>query len=76
MDFARECFIGGDFVKIADNVEKAYRDFIIEEKEYNFITYSEFVRELQKGYGESKYVPIARCVLFNGGVYYDNDYCG
>ena len=38
------------------------------------INYGEFVEELKKGYGKSKYVQIARLFELSDGIYYDNEY--
>ena len=70
-----------EIVKIADrnDYKTAYEDFCNFEKGFDKdtrieINYGEFVEELKKGYGKSKYVQIARLFELSNGIYYDNEY--
>ena len=70
-----------EIVKIADrnDYKTAYEDFCNFEKGFDKdtrieINYGEFVEELKKGYGKSKYVQIARLFELSDGIYYDNEY--
>lgn len=62
-------------VRIADtdDYEYAYEDYLRDENELN-VTLDEFKAELKKGYGKSKYLPIARLIELSNGIYYDNEY--
>jgi len=67
-----------EIVKIADDYESAYNDFIKNEEIYGKpnISYDEFLSELKKGYGNSDCVQIARLFELSDGIWYDNEYCG
>ena len=74
-------FYNKEIVKIADrnDYKTAYEDFCNFEKGFDKdtrieINYGEFVEELKKGYGKSKYVQIARLFELSDGIYYDNEY--
>jgi hypothetical protein len=78
---------GGDkmilstFVKIGENREQAYISHIDFELGFaspilrNIITFKEFCKELDLGYGKSDYVQIARLYEDEqGNIWYDNEY--
>lgn len=66
------------FIKVADDYESAYKDFVDFEEEFDGtdLSYDKFLTELKKGYGNSNYVQIARLFELSDGIYYDNYYCG
>ena len=72
------------FVKIADDRKGAYRSHIEYEKSFNDednpylkMNYEEFCTELDKGYGNSSWLQIARLYEDEDGkVWYDNEYIG
>lgn len=70
-----------EIVKISDrdDYKTAYKDFCDFENGFDKdvrieINYGEFVEELKKGYGKSKYIQIARLFELSNGIYYDNEY--
>lgn len=70
-----------DVIKIAkaNDFEKAYKDFLKFESNFDnetkiVLTYEQFLTELNKGYGNSSYIQIARYFVLSSGIYYDNDY--
>ena len=73
-----------NFVLIGNNRKQAYEDFIEFEKDFNDenniyldMTYKEFCENLDKGYGNSNCIQIARLYESKDGkVWYDNEYCG
>ena len=70
-----ENFDLSNFVLIGNNRKQAYEDFIKDE-DYN-MTFEEFCKELDKGYGNSDCIQIARLYeTSDGKVWYENDYCG
>jgi len=64
-------------VRIADTLdfEYAYEDYIKSNSEIDYITYEEFLEEINKGYGNSGRIEIARLLVLSNGIYYDNEYC-
>ena len=73
-----ELIESNDIIKIANDYESAYKDFVDFENGYDGtnLSYEEFLIELKKGYGKSNYVQIARLLELSNGIYYDNCYCG
>ena len=70
-----ENFDLSNFVLVGNNRKQAYEDFI-EDEDYN-MTFEEFCEELDKGYGNSNCIQIARLYeTKDGKVWYENDYCG
>lgn len=71
------------FILIGNNRQAAFDSHIEYEKGFNDpdnpylkMTYSEFCVELNKGYGNSDCIQIARLFEDNEGkVWYDNEYC-
>lgn len=66
------------FIKVADDYESAYKDFMDFEEGFDGtdLSYDEFLTELKKGYGNSNCIQIARLFELSDGIYYDNYYCG
>lgn len=68
------------FIKVGNNRQEAYKDFIEFEKGFDEeiktnLSYEDFCIELDKGYSNSKYVQIARLYEdINGTIWYDNEY--
>ena len=67
------------FIKVGNNRKEAYEDYIDFEKGFKensvVISFEEFCKELDKGYGKSDYTQIARLYEDNNGcVWYDNEY--
>ena len=73
-----ELIKNNDIIKIANDYESAYKDFVDFENDYDGtdLSYEKFLIELKKGYGKSNYVQIARLLELSDGIYYDNCYCG
>lgn len=73
-----ELIESNDIIKIANDYESAYKDFVDFENGYDGtdLSYEEFLIELKKGYGKSNCVQIARLLELSDGIYYDNCYCG
>lgn len=73
-----ELIENNDIIKIANDYESAYKDFVDFENGYDGtdLSYEEFLIELKKGYGKSNCVQIARLFELSNGIYYDNCYCG
>lgn len=74
-----------NFVLVGNNRKEAYEDFIEFEKgfgddpdnEYLQMDFEDFCEVLDKGYGESDYIQIARLYEApDGKIWYDTDYCG
>ena len=69
-----------NFSKVGNNREEAYNDFVEFESGFsellrNNLSYEEFCTELDKGYGNSDYVQVARLYEDeNGAVWYDTEY--
>ena len=82
LNLSEKEFIGlienNDIIKIANDYESAYKDFVDFENDYGGtnLSYEEFLIELKKGYGKSNYVQIARLLELSDGIFYDNFYCG
>lgn len=82
LNLSEKEFIGlienNDIVKIANDYESAYKDFVDFENDYGGtnLSYEEFLIELKKGYGKSNYIQIARLLELSDGIFYDNSYCG
>ena len=82
LNLSEKEFIGlienNDIIKIANDYESAYKDFVDFENDYDGtnLSYEEFLIELKKGYGKSNYVQIARFLELSDGIFYDNSYCG
>lgn len=56
------------------SIEDAYKD-IKQDSLYQDLSYNEFLKEVNKGYGNSGILEIRRClVLSKNRVYYDNNY--
>ena len=71
----------GNIVRIADAGDYKYAFYDFAQFEDGFekeckvnITYEEFVKELEKGYGKSVYIQIARLFELSNGIWYDNEY--
>lgn len=69
------------FVLVGGNRKEAYEDFIEFEKGFNDadniylkMTFEEFCKELDKGYGNSDCLQIARLYENENGIWYDNEY--
>lgn len=68
------------FIQVGNNRKEAYDDFCEFENGFdkdarNELTFEEFCTELDKGYGESIYVQIARLYEDKDGVvWYDNEF--
>ena len=69
------------WVRIAKkgDYKKAYKDFCNFEKGFDedvrvTMSYDDFVKELEKGYGESGCVQIARLFENEYGIFYDNNF--
>lgn len=73
-----ELIESNDIIKIANDYESAYKDFVDFENGYDGtnLSYEEFLIELKKGYGKSNCAQIARLLELSDGIYYDNCYCG
>lgn len=73
-----ELIKNNDIIKIANDYESVYKDFVDFENGYDGtnLSYEEFLIELKKGYGKSNCVQIARLFELSDGIYYDNCYCG
>lgn len=77
-----ENFDLSSFVLIGNNRKQAYEDFIEFEKGFGEdcrydMSFKEFCKELDKGYGNSNCIQIARLYeTKDGKVWYENDYCG
>lgn len=70
-----ENFDLSNFVLVGNNRKQAYEDFI-EDEDYDMI-FEEFCKELDKGYGNSNCIQIARLYeTKDGKIWYENDYCG
>ena len=71
-----------NFVNVGKNRMESYDDFVnfelgFDEDTRNNLTYEQFCAEMDKGYGNSDCVQIARLYEDeNGTVWYDNDYVG
>ena len=82
LNLSEKEFIGlieyNDIIKIANDYESAYKDFVDFENDYDGtnLSYEEFLIELKKGYGKSNYVQIARLLELSDGIFYDKSYCG
>ena len=82
LNLSEKEFIGlienNDIIKIANDYESAYKDFVDFENDYDGtnLSYEEFLIELKKGYGKSNYVQIARLLELSDRIFYDNSYCG
>ena len=65
-------------VKVGDTLEDAYNDYVEFEEcactPYQVVSYETFIEEVQKGYGVSGCIQIARLFILESGVWYDNDY--
>lgn len=72
-----ELWTNDSLVRIADTLdfEYAYEDYIKSNDKLSYITYGEFLKEINKGYGNSGTVEIARLLILSNGIYYDNDFC-
>ena len=73
----------GDFGCIGNNRLEAYGSHMNFEMGFEnpevrvLITFDEFCKELDKGYGNSRYIEIARLYEdADGKIWYDNDYAG
>lgn len=70
------------FIKVGTNRREAYDDFVkyesmFDEGARNDLTFKEFCMELDKGYGESDCIQVARLIEDDKGmIFYDNEYCG
>lgn len=73
-----------NIVYLCDNRKEAYEMHIEYESGFDYddnpyleMSYEEFCEELDKGYGKSDCIQIARLYEdSHGGIWYDNDYCG
>lgn len=71
------------FVLVGNNRKEAYNDFIEFEKgfddednPYLKMSFEDFCKELDKGYGQSDCLQITRLYEApDGKIYYDNEYC-
>ena len=72
----------GCFDNEADSREEAYQNYLTneeyyEEKDRNIISFEKFCEELDKGYGYSDILAIARLYeKADGRIYYDTEYVG
>lgn len=64
-----------NFIKIGDRRD-AWLDYLTDEPDQPRLTFEEFNAELDKGYGNSAILPIARLLVHGNSVYYDNEYAG
>ena len=65
----------GTIVKISETYINAYVDYV-NSSDSNILSYSDFVQELKKGYGNSSHVEIARLFQLSNGIWYDKEYAG
>lgn len=56
-----------------DNLIDLHNEFIGEHG--SCLTLNEYIDEIKLGYGESKYLDIARLIVLSNGIWYDNEYC-
>lgn len=68
-----------NFILVGNNRKEAYDDFVEFESGFDencrtTLTYEEFCIELDKGYGNSDYLQVARLYEDENGVWYDNEY--
>lgn len=72
-----ELWENNSIVRIADtqDFKYAYEDYMKSYPVENCITYEEFLEEINKGYGNSGAIEIARLLVLSNGIYYDNEYC-
>lgn len=76
----REIIKGKDIIFDANNRKEAYDNFIEFEMGFldpecrHIVSFEEFCKELDKGYGQSLMIQIGRLIEINGKIYYDNDY--
>ena len=72
-----ELWENNSLIRIADTLdyEYAYEDYIKSNPLLGYITYFDFIREIDKGYGTSDISEIARLLVLSNGIYYDNCYC-
>jgi hypothetical protein len=70
-----ELWKNNSMVRIADSkdYEYLYEDFIHETE--TEISFDDFMCELEKGYGKSDFIEIARIFELSNGIWYDNEYC-
>lgn len=72
-----------NFVLVGNNRREAYESHIEFEKGFNDLdnpylkmSFKKFCKEMDKGYGQSDWLQIARLYEApDGKVYYDNEYC-
>ena len=65
----------GSMVKISETYINAYVDYV-NSSDSNILSYSDFVQELNKGYGNSSHVEISRLFQLSNGIWYDKEYAG
>lgn len=56
-----------------DNLIDLYNDFVKDNDSH--LTFNEYVKEVEMGYGSSDYLDIARLLVLSNGIWYDNEYC-
>lgn len=73
-----ELIVNEVFIKIAEpgDYEEAYRDYLAANPtELDWVSFKDFMEEIQEGYGGCDTLEIARLLVLSQGIYYDRDYC-
>lgn len=72
-----ELINNGVFIKVAEanDYEGAYKDYLNCNPEEDWISFEEFLEEINMGYGRCGRLEISRLLVLSNGIYYDKEYC-
>jgi len=73
-----EELIGNDiFIKIAEagDYKGAYTDYLESNPKEDWMSFEDFMNEINMGYGKCGTLEISRLLVLSNGIYYDREYC-